>query len=184
MRRRVGKRILTWGRPGGPPRPDAEAHGRRPSQRHGMRNDDGRHGNGWRHEPDEASPDRTCTIKATVARSRTLGPMLRPTGRGLSRSGKTTRTGRAAAPGSEGGKLALNLVGVTIRALQFGVGVFHPTQHLERFAAAAALVFIKGHHELLVLAKRPIGRSVPTTLNWGCRRNQDDLRFQKNLALE
>lgn len=55
--------------------------------------------------------------------------MLRPTGRGLSRSGKAARTGRAAAPGSEGGKLTLNLVRVTIRALQVGVGVFHATQH-------------------------------------------------------
>ena len=44
---------------GGPPRPDAETHGRCPGQRHGMRDDDGRHGNGRRHEPDDASPDRT-----------------------------------------------------------------------------------------------------------------------------
>ena len=110
-------------------------------------------GMGSRMSPIETGPDWTQRNQAAVAGSRTLGLMLRPTGRGLSRSGKAARTGRAAAPGSERGKLALNLVGVTIRALQVKASASFMRRSISNtLAAAAALVFIKGHHELLVLA--------------------------------
>lgn len=88
--------------------------------------------------------------KAKQRVARPLPLKLRPTGRGLSRSGKTVRTGRAASAGRERGKLSLNLFRVTVRTLQIVVGVLYAAQHLERLAATAALVFIQRHHLLLV----------------------------------
>lgn len=59
----------------------------------------------------------------------------------LAGSGEAAGVGCAAACG-EGGELAFDFLGVTLWALEVGVGVGHTAQEFEHFSALTALVFV------------------------------------------
>ena len=105
------------------------------------------------HELGEASLQNS--LEGNISDSYYLTGSCGPTGRSLSGSGKAAGARGPAPAGSKRGEHSLNCIRVTVGTREILVSVFHPTQHLEGFPAAAALVLIERHRStssLILLA--------------------------------